>query len=90
MSHNYATPLTPEKRLARVLTRIPTDWVVNIDRQPSSAGTGQWRARLTMPGHEAQDWTAPHEMMVDALEAAWRQARTVVNAAMGKQDTVNN
>ena len=90
MSHNYATPLTPEKRLARVLARIPADWALHLDRQPSPPGAGQWRARLTIPGHAAQDWTPPHETMVDALEAAWRHARTIWNAGMGTRDTVNN
>ncbi|GAN95640.1 hypothetical protein Geu3261_0035_002 [Komagataeibacter europaeus NBRC 3261] len=80
MSHNYATPLTPEKRLARVLARIPVDWTLNLDRQPSSTGTVQWRARLGMPGQDAPEWTRPHDTMVDALEAAWRQARTALNA----------
>lgn len=90
MSHNYATPLTPEKRLARVLSRIPGDWPLAIERQPDPSGTPRWRARLTPPGHDAQEWTPPHETMVEALEAAWRHARALLNGGTGGQDTVKN
>ncbi|MCE2575696.1 hypothetical protein [Komagataeibacter sp. FNDCR2] len=83
MSHNYATPLTPEKRLARVLSRIPADWPLAIDRQPGPTGAACWRARLTPPGHDALDWTPPQDTMVDALEAAWRQARALLASGTG-------
>ncbi|MCE2565314.1 hypothetical protein [Komagataeibacter sp. FNDCF1] len=86
MSHNYATPLTPEKRLARVLARIPDDWRLEIERQPATG----WRARLTLPTLGAQDWTPPHDTMVAALEAAWRHARDGVSNPMGRGDTVKN
>ncbi|MGY6768437.1 hypothetical protein [Komagataeibacter xylinus] len=78
MSHNYATPLTPEKRQARVLARIPAPWGITIERLPEAPDAACWRARLDVPGHPPQDWTAPAPTMVDALEQAWRQARTLL------------
>ncbi|QBL94132.1 hypothetical protein KSAC_19240 [Komagataeibacter saccharivorans] len=90
MSHNYATPLTPEKRLTRVLSRIPDDWSVNIDRQPDGNGGTCWRARLTLPGDDTLDWTAPQGTMVEALETAWRQARALPGGEAGPQVTVKN
>ena len=78
MSHNYATPLTPEKRLARVLSRIPAAWGINIERLPGAPDSACWRARLDVPEQAAQEWTAPAPTMVDALEQAWRQARTLL------------
>ncbi|AZV39110.1 hypothetical protein CFR75_05890 [Komagataeibacter xylinus] len=78
MSHNYATPLTPEKRLARVLARIPAPWGIHIERLPGVADTARWQARLDVPGQAAPAWTAPAPTMVDALEQAWRQARALL------------
>ena len=76
MSHNYATPMTPEKRLARVLSRIPADWSVRVERYPGKGGAMLWRAAVG-PYQAAEDmeWCAGHDSMVDALEAAWRHAR---------------
>ncbi|BAK84183.1 hypothetical protein D3W54_06405 [Komagataeibacter medellinensis] len=84
MSHNYATPLTPEKRLARVLARIPADWPLEIERQPATG----WRARLTLPVHGVRDWTPPQPTMLAALEAAWRDARESVATDPSKGETV--
>ncbi|PYD59084.1 hypothetical protein CFR73_13400 [Novacetimonas maltaceti] len=76
MSHNYATPMTPEKRLARVLSRIPADWSIRVERQSGQGEAMSWRAAVA-PQHAGQesDWCAGHPTMVDALEAAWRHAR---------------
>ena len=86
MSHNYATPLTPEKRLARILSRIPADWPLEIERQPATG----WRARLAPPQQGTQDWTPPQPTLLAALEAAWRTARDGMGAAPGKEDTVKS
>lgn len=80
MSHNYATPMTPEKRLVRVLSRIPADWVIKVERHPGQDGDMLWRAVVAPTDADAgQDgsvrWCADHPAMVDALEAAWRHAR---------------
>ncbi|MBY4641365.1 hypothetical protein K6L44_15515 [Gluconacetobacter entanii] len=76
MSHNYATPMTPEKRLARVLSRIPADWSIRVERTPGEGDAMSWRAAVgpQQAGQETQ-WCTGHDTMVDALEAAWRHAR---------------
>ncbi|ATU74037.1 hypothetical protein CFR78_00195 [Komagataeibacter rhaeticus] len=84
MSHNYATPQTPEKRLARILARLPADWPLTIERQPDTG----WRARLTLPVQGMQEWTAPHPTLLAALEDAWRHARDITTAATSTGDTV--
>ena len=86
MSHNYATPLTPEKRLARILARIPADWPLEIEREPATG----WRARLTLPKQGTQEWTAPQPTLLAALEDAWRHARDSAAAATSSGDTVKN
>ncbi|ACI51644.1 conserved hypothetical protein [Gluconacetobacter diazotrophicus PA1 5] len=78
MSHNYATPMTPERRLARLLSRIPDDRIVRIEKTADPHGALRWRAAIggadAAPG-DAPDWSAFCDTMPDALEAAWRAVR---------------
>ncbi len=71
MGHNYAKPATAEQRLGRVLSRIPPDWAVSVEREPVS---GKWRATAHAPG-EAGQWAGDASGLVEALEAAWRLNR---------------
>ncbi|CUW48707.1 hypothetical protein [Novacetimonas hansenii] len=76
MSHNYATPMTPEKRLARVLLRIPVDWSIRVERCGADGDTMSWRAVVApQRGAQESEWCTGYPTMVDALEAAWRHAR---------------
>ncbi|MBB2202017.1 hypothetical protein [Gluconacetobacter tumulisoli] len=74
MSHNYATPLTPERRLARLMARIPDDWAIRIEKVADADGLLRWRAATGLPG-VAPQWSAFHDTLPDALEAAWKAAR---------------
>ncbi|GBR02929.1 hypothetical protein [Acetobacter oeni] len=71
MGHNYAKPATAEQRLTRVLSRIPSDWAVMIERRP---GTGMWRAAVH-PGGQDGLWSEETAQPVEALESAWRLNR---------------
>ncbi|MFT8775861.1 MAG: hypothetical protein ABF893_04285 [Gluconacetobacter liquefaciens] len=78
MSHNYATPMTPERRLARLLLRIPEDRIVRIERLPDAGQAARWRAAIGEAGSgdcPADRWSAPFDTIADALEAAWRAVR---------------
>ena len=70
MGHNYAKPLTSQVRMERVLSRLPEDWSVRIEREP---GKG-WRAWMQSPTHSGQ-WSEPHNDLADALEEVWRAVR---------------
>ncbi|GBQ66682.1 hypothetical protein AA103196_1476 [Ameyamaea chiangmaiensis NBRC 103196] len=70
MGHNYAKPMTPEQKQARVLARVPPDWTLRIER-PSG---GQWRALMQPPGAEGA-WCDEQPTLADALDAAWRLNR---------------
>lgn len=86
MSHNYATPMTPERRLARLLSRIPEDRVVRVERVPTPALTPRWRAAIGDAGGAdcpADRWSAPFETMADALDAAWKAVRTPPESSQG-------
>lgn len=71
MGHNYAKPATPEQRLNRVLSRVPADWAVSVER---SAGTGRWRASVHPAGSEGL-WAEDQPGLAEALEGAWRLNR---------------
>jgi hypothetical protein len=78
MSHNHALPMTPERRLARLLSRIPDDRTVRIEKMADSHGVLRWRAAIGGAGGPADDpggWSAFCDTMPDALEAAWKAAR---------------
>jgi len=70
MGHNYAKPLTSQVRLERVLSRLPEDWSVRIERD---AGQG-WRVWMHPPAHDGQ-WSEPHDVLADAMEEVWRAVR---------------
>ncbi|BBC79646.1 hypothetical protein HK27_10625 [Acetobacter orientalis] len=74
MGHNYAKPLSSGQKLERLLARIPTHWVIKLERQP---GTATWRALTHAPEQEGQ-WSATHQDPADALEDTWRKNRTVL------------
>ncbi|MBM9401205.1 hypothetical protein JUN65_06360 [Gluconacetobacter azotocaptans] len=74
MSHNYAMPLTPERRLARLMARIPDDWAVRIEKVADADAVLRWRAAVGLPDAPPQ-WSAFHDTMPDALESAWKAAR---------------
>lgn len=71
MGHNYARPATSEQRLARVLSRIPADWAISIERGASS---DTWRA-ITHAPDQTGEWGEATPGLVEALEAAWRLNR---------------
>ncbi|MBB2179463.1 hypothetical protein [Gluconacetobacter tumulicola] len=86
MSHNYATPMTPERRLARLLSRIPEDRMVRIERLPGAAGALRWRAAIGEAGSTdcpAERWSAPFDTMADALDAAWKAVRPPADRSRG-------
>ncbi|WP_418610783.1 hypothetical protein [Gluconobacter cerinus] len=70
MGHNYAKPLTSQVRMERVLSRLPEDWSVRIEREPRKG----WRAWMQSPTHSGQ-WSEPHNDLADALEEVWRAVR---------------
>ncbi|GBQ27019.1 hypothetical protein AA12717_2535 [Gluconacetobacter sacchari DSM 12717] len=86
MSHNYATPMTPERRLARLLSRIPDDRVVRLERVPGHTHAPRWRAAIGDAGGatcpEAR-WSAPFDTMADALDAAWKAVRPPAEPTRG-------
>ncbi|MBB2204229.1 hypothetical protein [Gluconacetobacter takamatsuzukensis] len=86
MSHNYATPMTPERRLARLLARIPEDRIVRLERVAGAPGTPRWRAAIGDAGAAdcpAGRWSPPFDTMVDALEAAWKAVRPPADPSRG-------
>jgi len=69
MGHNYAKPLTAEARMERVLSRLPVDWAVKMERQP---GTG-WSVWMQRPDETLHQET--RDTLVEALEEVWRVLR---------------
>ncbi|MBO1361888.1 hypothetical protein J2D73_19075 [Acetobacter sacchari] len=72
MGHNYAKPLTPEQKLARVLTRVPADWVVSIEREGKA---GLWKASVHPVGGVGE-WATDAADISSAVEEAWRLNRS--------------
>ncbi|WP_247648840.1 hypothetical protein [Gluconobacter cerinus] len=66
MGHNYAKPLTSQVRMERVLSRLPEDWSVRIEREP---GKG-WRAWMQPPTHSGQ-WSEVSRTMIWLMR--WRK-----------------
>ncbi|MFT9435635.1 hypothetical protein [Acetobacter syzygii] len=70
--------MTPERRVARLLSRIPEDRIVRIERVPGASGAARWRAAIGDAGGvdcPAERWSAAFETMADALEGAWKAVR---------------
>ncbi|WP_040508947.1 hypothetical protein [Gluconobacter morbifer] len=70
MGHNYARPLTPEVRFERLMGRLPADWAIRIEREAGQ----NWRVWMQPPGREGQ-WSAGHDVLIDAMEDVWRAVR---------------
>ncbi|MBV1838064.1 hypothetical protein [Acetobacter estunensis] len=71
MGHNYAKPATLAQRFERVMSRLPEQWAVKIER---AEGSGTWRALVHAPGVEGR-WAEGDPDAVTALENAWRLNR---------------
>ncbi|QDH16940.1 hypothetical protein [Swingsia samuiensis] len=70
MAHNYAKPLTEQVRIERVLSRIPQDWGIRVERVPSQG----WKAYLHPPEYDEQEGMF-FETLAEALEDIWRKMR---------------
>lgn len=70
MAHNYAKPLTNQARFDRVLSRLPRDWTIRIEREADQG----WRVWMQPPSHEGS-WSELHDILADAMEEAWRAVR---------------
>ncbi|MBS1103751.1 hypothetical protein JK202_12135 [Gluconobacter sp. Dm-62] len=69
MGHNYAKPLTAEVRMERVLSRLPEDWAVRMERQTAK----EWSVWMQRPdGTQHQE---KRDLLVEALEEVWRVLR---------------
>jgi len=62
--------MSPEQKLARLLSRIPADATVTLQRGPGE----NWQARVALAGIEGV-WSGSHGSMADALEESWRLNR---------------
>ncbi|MFT8718460.1 hypothetical protein [Acetobacter sp.] len=71
MGHNYAKPATQGQRLERILSKLPEEWEVQVERGSSGAG---WMALVRPPGEEGV-WSERTSTLVEALESAWRLNR---------------
>ncbi|GBR67652.1 hypothetical protein [Gluconobacter kanchanaburiensis] len=69
MGHNYAKPLTVEARMERILSRLPSDWGVRMERLDGA----DWHVWMKRPDGMEQQIAAP--VLVDALEEVWRALR---------------
>lgn len=77
MGHNHAKPAGTAQRLERVLSRLPDDWEVRIER---SSVSQQWRALTQAPGMKG-GWSGDEPTLIDALESAWRLNRQMPSSA---------
>lgn len=71
MGHNHPKPAGIAQRLERVLSRLPDDWEVRIER---SGASQQWRA-ITQPAGTNGVWSEDAATLIEALEGAWRLNR---------------
>ncbi|MFT8828783.1 hypothetical protein [Acetobacter syzygii] len=71
MGHNHSKPATTAQRLERVLSRLPEDWEVRVERVGTS---GSWRALIQAPDMQGI-WCEDEATLIDAFEGAWRLNR---------------
>ncbi|EHH67779.1 hypothetical protein GMO_19990 [Gluconobacter morbifer G707] len=50
--------------------RLPADWAIRIEREAGQ----NWRVWMQPPGREGQ-WSAGHDVLIDAMEDVWRAVR---------------